>query len=749
MKIILHILLFFVLNIYSSLYSQNPTVTVTSSDVAFCESGSATLTVDFTGDAPFNFMYKIDGSYLLGSAAQDIYSTSSSLDIADINTSTTIEVVRVYDNVHQYDSDNPMGSGVAVTGESMVVQIDEMPTPSAGVYDPICGYELTLNGTVTDADHTVYWNEQTGVGTYSDINSPTSTFTADQEGDVTFILTEINGECTATDEVAVTFQGSPTAKLISDGEYKFCSTDSDPDIVSFGVEFTGNEPFSYVIKNNTNSFNQGPSGLNDHVQYTVTSSDQYYIYSVTDDNGCEASAEDITGTQIVTDLKPTVYAGEDQLVCGSQYVLQAQLNSGNSGSWSSSEGDIFDLVSDKNAIATFSDFDLKQDVTFTWTETEPEMGCSDNDDVVITFVEYPELVIPNVNDEICEGNSTYMDYTLTGNGPWNLTYNDGLSTQPIDGIEIASSSIEFTPTFDQTMNLQSQTIYSFTRVEDAMGCVTDYNDEKQYTVLVDEKPIADIGELPDEVCGKILKDLNPQTTIVDGTWSGEGVFNTDEDGITSFTASDFGEATIIWDVVNGACNDVSDQRTITFKKVPYPVNAGEDKIIYGTLSFDLNAAAFADDVPDAEGEWTSLELADIKSPNEFITDVSVDDYGIYNFVWTTSIPGLECDDWDLDDTVQVKVKKLIIPTGFSPNTADGYYDYFKIYGLENLNHTKLTVFDKRGKLVYKCEDCNNIWGSEGWNGIGKDGSLLEQGTYYIVFEADELSEPQKQYLIIK
>ncbi len=756
MKNILHILLFFTFNIiFISINAQDPaypTATLISNDTAFCESGKPLLKVAFTGEKRFAFAYKIgistywEGTIKLSETQGDHTIDENYIEIevpSAVSSDASIEIVRVYDSNYQYVPNDPNNSGVEVTGQVMNCEVFERPSPSAGVYDPICGYELTFNGTVTDPTHTIYWNDMTGVGTYSDINSPTSSFTADQEGDVTFILTEINGVCTATDEATVKFLGSPTATLNSSGEFKFCSSDSDPDFISMDIAFTGNAPFNYKINEGVYT----SDGDTDNPSIEVFASGEYSITEVSDVNGCYAPAEDITGTQIVTDLKPDVDAGDNQNVCGDQYVLQAQLNSGNSGLWTSSVGSIFDVASDKNATATYSGFDLKQDVTFTWTETEPEMGCSDYDDVIITFIEYPELIIPTISDKICQGNSTYMDYTLTGNGPWNLTYTDGLTTEHINGIEVSSSSFEFTPSFDETMNLESQTLYSFTRVEDALGCVKDYNNERLYAVSVDEKPIADIGVVDVAVCGKKIV-LDPQITIVDGIWSGEGVFTANEDGTTTFTASDFGESTIKWDVINGACNDISDQRTITFKKVPYPVNAGEDRIIYGTLDFDLNAEAF-DNIPDAEGMWTSLELTDIKSPNDSITAVSVDDYGIYNFVWTTSIPGLECEDWDLDDTVQIKVKKLIIPTGFSPNNKDGNYDFFKIYGLENLTNTKLTVFDKRGKLVYKCEDCYNKWESEGWNGIGKDGALLPGGTYYIVFESDELSEPRKQYLIIR
>ncbi len=89
------------------------------------------------------------------------------------------------------------------------------------------------------------------------------------------------------------------------------------------------------------------------------------------------------------------------------------------------------------------------------------------------------------------------------------------------------------------------------------------------------------------------------------------------------------------------------------------------------------------------------------------------------------------------------IKKLLVPNGFSPN-GDGKYDVFNIYGCSNITNNKLSVFNKFGRLVYKKSNYQNDW-----NGVDNNGSKLPDGTYYVVFEGDELNKPIKSFLVIK
>ncbi len=752
MKNILHFLLFFAFNpIFITINAQDPpypTVTIVSEDVEFCESGTAYVTIQFTGEPPFAIYYEIGGDYQTvgfneGTGLQMISNYEYTFSITQSSTED-VNILKVYDNNYQIEPLNhttKLNSGSDLVSGSMNIKIDQMPTPNAGINDEICGYGYTLQGSVSDPTHTIYWNDMTGVGNYSDINLPTSTFTKNEEGQITFVLTEINGVCTATDEVIIDFLGSPTATLNSSGEYKFCSTDSDPDRVAFGVTFTGNAPFDYVIKNNTNSYPENATTLTGNVEYPVITSDQYYILSVTDANGCEAEEDDILGTQIVTDLKPNTQAGDDQIVCGTEFTLEAIPSTAASGKWATASSGINFNNDETNANTTVTSNNY-QLATLTWTETSDEMSCTNSDDVQVRFAEPPVLELLNTEDQICSGSTAYVNLNIkNGNAPLTVSYNDESNTYAKTELSKGSTLLELNPTYDISTPVQSQTDYHFTTIEGVYGCEATYSD-LIYTVFVDQQPEANAGEDKLELCSREI-DLNATPSVGDGHWSfdSDGEFSDASDPYTKFTAYDSKEYVLTWNEINGQCSS-SDNITISVQPSPYPVEAGVDSIIYALDNIQL----YAKELIEGDGTWTLIEgNATIEDPNNPTSNVVGMTPGVYRFQWS-AIPSETsiCDP--VSEEVIITIKELFETGGFSPN-GDAINDEFEIPGSENLHNIKFVVFDKYGKLVHEESYSDNVRIT--WDGKGIDGEVLTEGVYYYIFDADELSKPVKKYLVLK
>ena len=99
------------------------------------------------------------------------------------------------------------------------------------------------------------------------------------------------------------------------------------------------------------------------------------LYTV-ENNSCEAQ-----DTLIVSFIEaPIADAGIDDAVCSLSYNLSASSSTGN-GTWSSSDPSaVFSNLNDPNATVTVNSYGT---VTFTWTVDNN--GCSDSDDVNITF----------------------------------------------------------------------------------------------------------------------------------------------------------------------------------------------------------------------------------------------------------------------------------------------------------------------------------------------------------------------------
>jgi gliding motility-associated-like protein len=73
---------------------------------------------------------------------------------------------------------------------------------------------------------------------------------------------------------------------------------------------------------------------------------------------------------------------------------------------------------------------------------------------------------------------------------------------------------------------------------------------------------------------------------------------------------------------------------------------------------------------------------------------------------------------------------LTLPTGFSPN-GDPYNETYVILGIDQHPNNTFIVFNRWGNIVYEVSGYNNEWA-----GTNQDGDDLPDGTYYVIFEAD-------------
>ncbi len=93
-------------------------------------------------------------------------------------------------------------------------------------------------------------------------------------------------------------------------------------------------------------------------------------------------------------------------------------------------------------------------------------GCSSvlTDQPVLTFQPLPDATLAG-DATICPGESATLAVTLTGTGPWNLTYSDGVTETTV----VANS-----PNYDLVVSPAATTTYSLVRVEDAgTACLRD------------------------------------------------------------------------------------------------------------------------------------------------------------------------------------------------------------------------------------------------------------------------------------
>lgn len=166
-----------------------------------------------------------------------------------------------------------------------------------------------------------------------------------------------------------------------------------------------------------------------------------------------------------------------------------------------------------------------------------------------------------------------------------------------------------------------------------------------------------------------------------------------------------------------------------------PANAGDDLVLDKKYDVQLSATPV-----NLAGDWIEVNdkyfsISDASDPRAVLSNLAV---GKYTFKWTTR--ATVCPS--TSDEIQIEVLRYSTYNGFSPN-GDGINDRFEIDGLNTALSAELTVFDTKGKMVYRKINYDNSW-----QGEGMDGQPLPDGIYYYEFKSDQ-HESIRDYVVIK
>ncbi len=112
-----------------------------------------------------------------------------------------------------------------------------------------------------------------------------------------------------------------------------------------------------------------------------------------------------------------------------------------------------------------------------------ETGCQDS--VSITVLPLPTAVILDTTYATCQGQSVFVDITLTGTSPWTVAFDDGSGSTFTAEFDEASSQYELFP--------QETTDYVITTVEDGNRCVAQEQGALPTRVAVNPLPAVNFG----------------------------------------------------------------------------------------------------------------------------------------------------------------------------------------------------------------------------------------------------------------
>lgn len=251
--------------------------------------------------------------------------------------------------------------------------------------------------------------------------------------------------------------------------------------------------------------------------------------------------------------------------------------------------------------------------------------------------------------------------------------------------------------------------------------------------------------------------LNGDTALYEGCNSAYFAFtrpDTTEDFTVHFEMS--GDAANGWDYVQ-----VPDSLTLAtgvftdtifilpvVDGVDEPAETVEMLIIYETCSGQMDTLSAVLTISDYDPLYVELpDSLNICAESVYLAPITSGGLPPVSFEWSTgetteniTVTPLETTEYILSsydncgepgrDTVKIWVQCPITPPNvFTPN-GDSKNEYFIIQNLDDYENSKLTVYNRWGKIVYMNEDYQNDWDGTHY----KSGKKVDDGVYFFIVE---------------
>jgi gliding motility-associated-like protein len=341
--------------------------------------------------------------------------------------------------------------------------------------------------------------------------------------------------------------------------------------------------------------------------------------------------------------------------------------------------------------------------------------CTDtSSEVEVHINPLPEGNVFSTFDTLCAGDTLYVKFNVTGNGPFDVIVDaNGEVEKSVFDITGPVDSVYFMP--------QTTKAFVLISVVDDSSCMADATGFSELVPgIVFEVPEASAGT-DSEICdNSTVLQATKTNPLYNGLWTGPGVFSNDTLEHSEVTIDVFGSYIFTWTEKNWQCID-DDEVEIIFHEQPQLPDAGPDQ----TLDF-VYLTQLSGSVPSVgNGVWTITSgsgiFSDSTNGNTQITELSDNT----TVKWTISNGNCPA----VDDSINIIINPLRIAKGFTPN-GDLKNDFFDLRAV-NAEKISLKVFNSTGNLVYESDNYNSGVG-ERWSGENMNGVKLPEGTYFYI-----------------
>lgn len=494
------------------------------------------------------------------------------------------------------------GNGICpATAESIVINIDEVPTINAGADQEICSTtgSISLSSSFTVAGG-MMWSSS-GTGLFAANNNPTTSYspssTDRSNGFVVISATTLaNGACnSATDFLTLDITPAPVANAGSDNTV--CANDSVAQL-NGSVQVVTQGTWS---TNGSGNFSPGTSSFN--ANYIPSTSDvstgSVEIYLTSAANGiCIA---DIDTMQLTIVPAPVVNPGVDATYCSdiTSFALNGSVTNAGGGTWSSSGSGTFSNMNSLNTNYTPSAADKSSGVVVMTLESVANGTClAEEETILITLTPAPTISAGN-DVSICRDIDTLY---LSG----NVTVATGADWSTSGSGSFHPGNNSLSASYIPTASDRNSGFLNFILTSTGNGTCNAVSDN----MFVTFTPAPTVSAGPDRsICSN-----NPNTNLsgsvtvaTGGIWSGgSGTYLGGADQLnltyipTSLEISSGGMDLILTSSGNGTCKAVTDTMSITF--TPEPIVTIDSTGVCGdAIEIELNGSV----VNAGGGSWSS------------------------------------------------------------------------------------------------------------------------------------------------
>lgn len=625
--------------------------------------------------------------------------------------------------------------------DTVQIEFLEIPIIDAGENRDICGNCTELEA--IGADFTGSWIQTPGV-IFNDYNNPTTgVCAANGIGEITFTWLESNLattstlSCTSTDNVTIHFWPQPSAQILTD----------ENNTTACGLTFNNlraeneGEGITGYWYTTSPGVEFGDEFSND--TYTTVSSYACHDFYWIEESGSSLEAGFCTDTSNLLNLCfyeiPHTDAGADITFCDSCGNLAAIPSIG-VGVWNIPSIETITFEDVNNSQSEICTEITEQTIELIWTEDNN--GCTDTDEVLVSFSQSPSSSI-NVVPPKCFGECaiiTANDDTLIQYA-WNFGSGTILSYEENEhGGKYLYRVLWNNDETEHLVNLISTNNYNCQSPINIDTIVEPEIPEFEYELIGDTcnlgKGAIFISENSDEnAFFWLTQDIGPNIdTPVDTIYNlPAGIYNLQR----SYQSPNIDYYHIyLTEFGTSNCLDTIELEieTTSMLDAEFEVSAEIDinNLVAPNANVVLINNSFYDNAP-RRCEWHF---------GDNIEQISCDDFIEHNYefagcftpylvIMNRDIP--ECRDTAFLETCIAidNASSIEVPNIFSPNN-DGINDYFQVKA-QTINSFSGQIINRWGNIVYSWENWENY--EAGWNGNLKGGTKAASGVYFYIIQA--------------